>query len=47
MQEGVLVGNWGGKYRVPEEDDYMNQDIHDTVCQFLAAGKVQFHRLRY
>ena len=32
---GVLVGNWGGKFKVKEEDEYLNKDIHHTACGLL------------
>ena len=31
-QFGVLCANWGGKWSVQKEDDYMNDDIEASVC---------------
>ena len=38
---GVLVGNWGGKYKTPAEDDYMNGDIANTACQLILLQEIE------
>ena len=38
---GVFVGNWGGKWKKLEEDDYMNDDIWAGVCQVILLQEVE------
>ena len=38
---GVLAGNWGGKWRKPREDDYVNSDIDNSACQVLLMQEVE------
>jgi hypothetical protein len=38
---GVLAGNWGGKYRDPAEDDYMNGDIATTASQLILLQEIE------
>ena len=40
-QFGVLAANWGGKWSVKKEDDYMNDDIEASVCQMIALQEVE------
>ena len=37
---GVFAGNWGGKWNKPKEDDYMNDDIWNSVCQVILMQEV-------
>ena len=37
---GVFVGNWGGKRKKQQEDDYMNDDIWEGVCQVVLLQEV-------
>ena len=37
---GVFVGNWGGKWKKQQEDDYMNDDIWACVCQVVLLQEV-------
>ena len=46
---GVLAGNWGGKWRKPREDDYVNSDIDNSACQVLLMQEVEplfFHKMQ-
>jgi len=38
---GIFAGNWGGKWKIPSEDDYMNKDIAKSVCQVILLQEVE------
>ena len=40
-QFGVFCANWGGKWKMKQEDDYMNDDIAGSVCQLLVLQEVE------
>ena len=38
---GIMAGTWGGKWKDKDEDDYMNDDIVNSVCQVILLQEIE------